>query len=318
MCEKRYDNFSYLEFGSIEPQSGKRTLYDYRTDEQAYEWLMHGRYSNDIFAYHQMINALKLGRNDEVIKVFSQLVHHRDDCVFNMNKMLALSVAGKQFFELGQTLFGCIEGIAFCHELTQRFVSDLVTENTLLDIEWYGVDISEFFNFFATKMHSEQKVKTATNMENLPDNYDVVFAKGITLLYAINSAQALYNFLIKGKITIVDYSFSIEDAEHTQIGTGKNVCFLSRTEFALCYEKILAAGKDIWVRGNAGLHADGRRFYFEGIVAEEVLATQFIHKNTLWHNKFKATQPELYERLIHNKMDKYWHWYRLADVVDLI
>lgn len=318
MYEKRYDNFSYLEFGSVDPQSGKRTLYDYRTDSQAYEWLMHGRYSNDIYAYYQMIDALKLGRHDKVAEIFSHSVHHPDDCVFNMNKMLALSLAGKQFFELGQTLFGCIEGITFCHELTQRFLPELVIDNLMSDTEWYGVDISTFFNAFAIKMHGEHKVKTATNMADLPASYDVVFAKGITLLYAINGVQALFDFLMKGAITILDYSFNIHEAEHTQIGTGKNVCFLSKAEFAQCYEKILAAGKDICVRGNAGLHADGQRFYFEGIVAEEVLATEFIHKNTLWHNKFKETQPELYEQLVHNKTDKYWCWQRLADVIELI
>lgn len=307
---------SYLEFGAEDTSNGERSVYQALKGEQAYDWLMNSRYSNDIYAYYQMLNALKNKQDEEVAKIFSQSVHHNDDCVFNMNKLLALSMTGKQFFELGQTLFGCIEGIKFCYELTQKFLPELINGNSLSQIEWYGMDISPFFNAFAVNLHGAYKVKTSTDMAEIPANVDVVFAKGITLLYAIDGAQALYDFFMKGAITIVDYSFSIQDAVHTQIGTGKNVHYLSKAEFAQCYKGVLDAGKDIWVRGNAGLQADGQRFYFEGIVAELHLAAQFIDKQTLWHNGFKAIFPEMYERLVHNKTKEYWRWHRLVDLID--
>lgn len=316
MSELRTTDFSYLEFGSINHKTGERRSYDFRTDEQAYEWLMFARYSNDIFTYQKMLTDLENGRLRSAAATFQRSIHHKDDFVFNFNKFVGLSLTGQSFFELGQTLFGCIDGMEVCAKLIRQVLPEYIQECELAEVEWYGVDISEFFNHFAKEVHAGYQVNTSTEFEHMPCKYDVVFAKGITLLYAIDDAQKLFDFMMRGKMAILDYSFSVNDAIMTQIGTGKGVNYLSLKQFKQCYQDILSTGKDIWVRGNADLHADLQHFYFEGVVTNDDLAFQFIERQTHWIETLKSTNPQMYKNLIHDKSEAYWRWYRLSEVLD--
>ncbi len=138
---------SYLEFGAQIQDSLTRDVYDFRSGDQAYEWLMHSRYSNDIYAYEKMKQNLDSGDYGEIANIYSDSVHHRNDFVFNLNKYIALSLFSDSFFELGHTLFGCIDAMEFCQRLVEQLAIDIPSPS-LADIDWYGVDISEFFNFF--------------------------------------------------------------------------------------------------------------------------------------------------------------------------
>tara|TARA_R110002167_G_scaffold126730_3_gene307739 strand:+ start:14189 stop:15157 length:969 start_codon:yes stop_codon:yes gene_type:complete len=305
--------FTYLEFGSIDSHKGNKEVYDFRVNEKAYDWLMHARYSNDIFAYKQMTDALKAGNIDDIIYLFKSEIHHENDFIFNLNKKIALDISGGSFLELGQTLFGCIDTIEFINRLEKFLLPHLGKANSLENVNWFGLDISPFFNFMAKKMHKEYKVNTGTVLTDLSENYDVFFAKGITLLYAINSANELFNFVSKAKISVIDYSVSLGEQEDSYIGTGKSVRFLSQNEFDSFYQMILNSGKDIWVRGNSKPDFEKNRMYIEGIITDEIHAQSFIKKQRDWVLTMQNKEPKLFDALVHNKDPEYWTWSKLSD-----
>ena len=304
--------FSYLEFGSIDSLNGKRIVYDYRTHNKAYEWLMHARYSNDIVSYKHMQQAISKFDEESCIDIFKTEIHHQDDLVVNNNKLLALSISGGSFFELGQTLFGCIDGMEFLTGLNEKIIG-FKEEVDLRKVKWLGVDISDFFNMLAPMLHAQYDIKVST--EYIKSSVDVFFAKGITLLYAIRSAQQLSDFVLDSKISIFDYSFSLNDEKFTQVGTGKDVSYLSKDEFLIFYDNVRSAGKDIWVRNNSGPKESTDLFYFEGVVCDESLAKLYISKQTSWYTTFKEASPLLYSSLVHQRGEEYWSWSKLSDVM---
>lgn len=305
---------TYLEFGSINLHEGKKEVYDFRINGKAYDWLMHARYSNDIFAYKQMAGALLALNFDDLIDTFKNEIHHDNDFVFNLNKKIALDVTGGSFFELGQTLFGCIDTIDFINELEKYLLPESTLVTCLKNVDWFGVDISEFFNFMAEKMHEGYKVKTSTSLVETSKNYDVFFAKGITLLYAINSADELFKLISKAKVSVFDYSVSLTEQVDSYIGTGKPVRFLSKVEFDSFYQMVRASGKEIWVRGNSKPDYKINRLYIEGIIATDSIAQDFIEKQKSWILTLKNKEPKLYEVFVHNKSVEYMTWSRLSDI----
>lgn len=305
--------FTYLEFGSINPKKGNKEVYDFRVDQKAYDWLMHARYSNDIFAYQQMNEKLLERDFDGLINLFINEVHHNNDFIFNLNKKIALDITGHSFLELGQTLYGCIDTIDFINHLEGYLFSSIDKTTCLKKVQWYGVDISEFFNFMAQKMHQEYQVKTSPVLCKQLEHYDVFFAKGITLLYAIQSATELFNFVSKAKITVFDYSISLTEQVDSYIGTGKSVRFLSKAEFDKFYKMVRADGKDIWVRGNSKPDLEKNRFYIEGIIADDSYARDFIQKQSDWMLALQNKAPKLFDALVHDKDPEYSIWSMLSN-----
>ena len=306
--------FSYLEFGSIDPVTGKRCIYDYKDHDKAYEWLMHARYSNDIYAYQKMLKELSQADHERIVNVYQNDIHHHDDLIVNNNKLLALEITGSSFFELGQTLFGCIDAMLFTQAFNFKYLG-ISSPCILGDVFWQGVDISEFFNCTALQLHKDYHVSAVSELNIIQAEQDVFFAKGITLLYAVRSADDLLNLTRRKKISIFDYSFSMCDDVSTQIGTGKNVKYLSKREFLSFYEMVKSEGKDIWVRNNAGVRKNGELFYFEGIVCGADLSEKYIKRQANWINAFRG-QSKAVLTLAHRIDDEYWSWTRLDNLLD--
>ncbi|MCX9103492.1 hypothetical protein [Aeromonas veronii] len=308
--------FSYLEFGSIDPATGKRFIYDYKDHDKAYEWLMHARYSNDIYAYQKMLKELAHADFTRIVNIYQNDIHHRDDFVVNNNKLLALEIAGHSFFELGQTLFGCIDAMSFIQEFNYKHLG-IKSPCILGNVLWQGVDISDFFNLTALQLHNNYHVSAVSDLNTIQPEHDVFFAKGITLLYAVRSADDLLNLTRRKKISIFDYSFSLSDDFSTQIGTGKNVKYLSKHEFLSFYEMVKMEGKDIWVRNNFGVRGNGKLFYFEGFICCAELSEKYIKRQTDWIHAF-SRQSEEFLMFAHRIDDEYWSWTRLDSVLDKI
>ncbi|MCE2595579.1 hypothetical protein K6Y31_12185 [Motilimonas cestriensis] len=307
------NSHSFLEFGSYNEATKTRKVYDSRTHQQAYDWLMHSRYSNDIYTYHLMSQHYSLNDIFKALETYQQ-VHHRDDIVFNFNKLIALSLTQNSYYELGQTLFGCIDAMVLCQQISRHIGFYFPKNVNLKEIAWYGFDISEFFNFFATKMHGDYQIQTSSKANELPDSLGCAFAKGITLLYAIRTAEQLFEFMAKGEITLFDYSISLNEELDTQIGTGLGVRYISKEDFDDCYQKILKQGRDIWIRGNHKVNDKGQ-FYFEGFCTTPALADTFIKSQNALHTCLNE-MPDVNSALVHELSDDYWHWSSLSDVLD--
>jgi hypothetical protein len=278
---EKISSISYLEFGAIDLDSSKKLVWDLKLHQKAYDWYMHARYSNDILCY--MIMSEQLGKLslEEIIAMYCKEVHHKDDFSVTIGKLAALKVAQNRmgsgeplsFFELGQTLFGCIDAMQFCQSLMSH--SGIAHEPVNLhEVQWHGVDISDFFNRFSALMHSAFQVHTADEIKSLKGVKDVFFAKGVTLLYAIRTMEQLLEMLDSAKICIFDYSFATHEEHEVIIGSGKVVKYLWLGDFV---QKLKDLPGQVYVKqGNSFLDRQNKRLTLDCVYAEEQYCREFI------------------------------------------
>ena len=180
---------NYLEFGIY--TNNKKYMYELKTGA-LYDWYMLPRYFNDIF----LLDKYKNTRN---INKLSKLLHHKEDLKFNLVNFILLKISkSKSFYEYGQTLF---EKIFFIN-----FFSNFLKTKFNYNINWYGNDISELFNFFCNNFYKNLKIKTSKKFDIKKIDKTVFFAKGVTLLYLKNNSLLLKNIIKKSKCGSFDMS----------------------------------------------------------------------------------------------------------------
>jgi len=285
---------TYLEFGEIDVGKGGKKVWDFRINQKAYDWLMLGRYSNDLIIYKKMMTAANYKKIRDLY--FSE-IHHKNDSESNLNKIIGLlaveGAIGKNkrssFFEFGQTIFGCIEGMEFI----QKYVNRKKTFFKKIDLKkniWYGLDISGFFNELAIILHPEYNVVTSIDFSKLPNKFNVFFAKGISLLYAVRSARQLISIIDRADLSVFDYSFSFNGGEETTIGSGKTIKYLDFNEFLREYKK---NGKIMFVCENKSFYNnETKRVYIECVYGSIKYCGKFIQLHKDLFEKF-STDPEI-------------------------
>ena len=271
-------SISYLEFGAINPDGETKTVWDLRTGQTAYDWFMLARYANDLAAYQRMTLLLPEITLEKLTKCYACEIHHPDDFSVNLGKLLALGVvnsaqAPPSFFELGHTLFGCIEGMTFCQQLLEH-LTICSPEINLRQVAWSGIDISPLFNQLAPLLHTGYHITADDNMDRLLPHYSVFFAKGVTLLYAVRSIESLFGLFDRCLLALFDYSLSLGEEQEIVLGTGKPVVYLSLGTFLSAYH---ASGKTIYLkRGNSRIDRDSGRVWIDGIIGNTELCQHFI------------------------------------------
>jgi hypothetical protein len=229
--------FTFMEFGEIDVESCKKKTWGYKMHQKAYDWFMLSRYANDVLAFNQMKRMIGNTSDQEIIDHFNREVHHDDEMALHLSKNIALAVTqdspvlhSPSFYELGQTLFGCIEGMELYQDLLENWKIECPRIDTK-KTEWYGVDISDMFNELAKLFHKEYSIRTMLLPSGLPERMDVFFSKGITLLYAVRTIADLFSTIRTGRLAVFDYSFSMDKVEDTTIGSGKTVRYLRLDDF---------------------------------------------------------------------------------------
>lgn len=281
-CTNAQPAFSYLEFGSIDMEKGKKHVWDFRLHQQAYDWLMHARYSNDLITYLKLCESVDNASPHEIADEYKKGIHHQDDFLVNFGKLCAMAVmAGTSekisFFELGQTLFGCIEGMEFCQKIIR--ILDLEFPYLPLDkVHWLGVDISDFFNRLAVLMHSRYDVTASDAVRKSDLPADVFFAKGVTLLYAIREPSQLLTMLDHGKISLFDYSFAMDGSQEMTLGTGKQIVYLAYDD---CKKQLDKSGKQVFVRRSRSHYdASSNRIFVDCVYGNERYCREYIELDT--------------------------------------
>lgn len=66
---EKISSLSYLEFGSIDLEKGKKTIWAYWQDQRAYDMYMFSRYARDLFAFRKF-----LGEKEKTTKIFNEYV----------------------------------------------------------------------------------------------------------------------------------------------------------------------------------------------------------------------------------------------------
>ena len=199
---------TYLDFGMT--KAGKRTCYDYREGQPAYDLFMGARYLNDLIAY----------RHGNVADVY-----HPEDVRDNLRKYTALSVSrqtGRRltYHEIGSSVMGAIDGLNY---LNAKY--GLVDTRAMT---WYGVDNSRFMNAMALYTHEGYDIHLSETTAAVP--CDLFFAKGVSLLYAIDNEALLSDVLKASRIAIFDYTFVRDRRVSDVVGTGLPVTFLDLEE----------------------------------------------------------------------------------------
>jgi hypothetical protein len=209
---------TYLDFGMT--QGGRRTSYDYYEGQPAYDLFMGARYLNDLIAY-------RTGNVDAV--------HHPEDLRDNLRKHTALTVCAPDsprltYFEIGSSVFGVIDALNY---LDRKYA-----ELNTAAIAWHGVDNSNFMNRMASYTHEGYDIHVAATVSPVP--CDLLFAKGVSLLYAVDSEALFGDVLANSRIAIFDYTFSRGQRITDVVGTGLPVTFLSLDE---CRRRLTTTGK---------------------------------------------------------------------------
>jgi hypothetical protein len=217
---------------------------------------------------------------EELAKVYQKDIHHPDDAFSNIAKLCALASSRDDpvsFFELGQTIFGCIEGLEFVQALLQKLNVDCPPVD-LGEVRWYGLDISEYLNDLAVRLHQPYDVVTTMDFADVSGDVGVFFAKGVTLLYGTRSADELLKRLSIGRCAIFDYSFSMNGLQETTIGTGKTVVYLDLQEFR---EALVDSGRKLYIRrASAKVTAETHRVFVECVLGREDVCAAFIELDT--------------------------------------
>lgn len=300
-----FEGFSYLEFGYTAPLKGVKKTYELKIESKAYDWFMHARYSNDLFAYLQMSEALKQQDIKEAARIFQSEVHHPNDLMLNLSKLISLSLFKKpSFFEFGQTLFGCIEGIEFANSLLRS--SKINFEPPSVDtITWHGFDISEFFNTLAKVMHGGRSIQTTNNLEDIANTMSVFFAKGVTLLYAVQTPQDLISLLSKADMAIFDYSLSTSGDRKVQLGTGKDIHFLDHETFAQAFDE---HGSKLYVRESAQKLESESKLSVECLFGDEARCIEFQNREKDAVEKIQEKYPNESEILLSKLPSNHFQW----------
>lgn len=312
--------FSYLEFGSIDLHKGKKHVWDFRLHQQAYDWLMHARYSNDLITYMKLCERVGIASPHEIADEYKGGIHHPDDFLVNFGKLCALAVMSStpenvSFFELGQTLFGCIEGMEFCQEIIRDMNLDF-PYLSLEKVHWQGVDISDFFNRLAVVMHARYDVETSDSVKNLKLPADVFFAKGVTLLYAIREPMQFCDILNFGNLSLFDYSFAMDGPQEMTLGTGKQIVYLAYDD---CRRQLNASGKQLYVRrSRSNYDALSNRVFIDGVYGDERSCRKYIElDNRIRTAVASQSHTGEYDTLLFNgsgfDLDD---WVHLADYID--
>ena len=293
--------FAFLEFGEIDKNNNKKKVWDFRTGQQAYDWLMGARYFNDILGYKKMENNLNKISEKQLIKIFFDYIHHKDDISSNLGKLLAMgAVDGKSFSELGSSLFGCIEGMSFCQKLLKEYQIKNLNLN-LKEVDWYGIDNSTYMNDLAVLSHPEHKIYVTKEIKELKVDTDTFFAKGISLLYAIRQPEELIDIINRNKISVFDYSFSMKGRQQTTVGSGKLLEYLEFAEFDALLKR---SEKDIFVNKNNSFYTkENNRVFLDIITGETRYVKDFIQLDQTVRLNKKLSKDLMTAFLIDKKPD---------------
>lgn len=229
------EHLTYLEFGAIDLANSKKNIWGYHLHQQAYDWFMLARYANDIAVLSDLTESLPQMDAVELVDACTKQIHHHDMLNVHLRQLCAICTAGKEFFELGQTLMGCIDGLEFLDALFNHF--DISINAPQLDeVEWIGADISPLFNTLSKKMHPSYSVTTALP-EDAPEQYDVFYARGVTLMYAIKAVSDLMTWVTNSGFALFDCSFSTGESCDKVIPTGKNIHYPALHAFVDAHNK---------------------------------------------------------------------------------
>jgi hypothetical protein len=298
-------SLTYLEFGSIDTATCEKKIWDFRLHQEAYDFLMLSRYMKDLVAFKDMSATLAIAHLSEQLAIYQKNVFTHD--IYNsFSKLAALQVCAAtsravSFLEIGSTLMGCIEALEFLQKLGSSYDKSF-SKIDLAEVQYHAVDISKLLNSVATICHPGYQIATYLDWKEVNFKFDVLFAKGVSLLYALATPQEFARIIGQARLGCFDYSLARGAEQQQYLGTGKYVKYLSADA---CLEAIakLSPARELWIhRPSAeydsskmrirGLFYTGSAQDIEAVTREE----ERLHEIIAAHNKDLPTLNLLYYR----------------------
>jgi hypothetical protein len=247
---------------------------------------MLARYSNDIAGFDRMIASLENSRYDKIIETFKSEVHHQNEITLGIAKLAGILTMKAEaervsFFELGQTIFGCIDTMEFSIQLIRKLglknIRGLDFPVLSKDVSWYGYDPSDLFNLFSKKLHSGYSICAESDYQKIPERYDVFYSKGITLLYAIREIRELYKMIERGTCAIFDYSFSMSGTEEATVGSGKVIAYLDLKDFVY---QLKQSSRELWINPEKShIDREKNRIWLDCLFAPPEISKRYIEND---------------------------------------
>ncbi len=273
------NSLTYLEFGAIDLKNSKKKVYDFRLHDEAYDFLMLARYMKDYIVFKNLIKSDAPLPNK--MEKYGKDVHTRD--IYNtFNKLAAMNVLCRQegrkvsFTELGSTLMGAIEALEFVKKEGNQLAADFSNVDLATDINYIGIDISELLNSVAKDLHGDYQLETLINKSEFTAKTDIFFAKGVSILYAIDTVDELVDVFTRAKVSNFDYSFSLIEPHKIIIGSGKNVQYLNIVEFVKAFRRI-DPDLDLFLEESSiTIVEEGKRVRFNGYFGNKKLVDEIV------------------------------------------
>jgi len=281
------EGLTYLEFGGVDLVNSKKEIWDFKTDQDAYDLFMIARYAKEIIGYQDGKKALEQGDLELFLNLYNDEIHTKDflNSILTWLALGFLKDKGKalKFYELGFTLFGCIEAHEACKVL---FPSDVDVK----DIDYTGNEISYLISELAIRLHSEYKVSYTLSKIDKESHSGLFFSKGVTLLYALKEAQDLMDYLEPSQLAIFDYNFSLEGSQSEILGTGKKIVYLSLEDFREIYKN---SKESLFIR-KSDLIIDDKlhRMRCHCLWGEEAMIKEYLEEATKKLSTLRTNYPD--------------------------
>lgn len=305
---KTTNSISYLEFGQIDLDKAQKTVYSFKLHQKAYDWFMLARYTNDILTLRNMQKYLLLDKLNEVCDLFLE-VHHSNELCLGLGKLACLVAVSNHssknsFFEIGSTLFGCIDSMKVCSSFLKG--GGIVDNINLFDVTYIGLDISDMFNELAQIYYNDYRIMVSKHIEKLPKKYNVFYSKGVTLLYAIRSLDELFTYINNSKVAYFDYAFSLGNDKDLIIGTGKTGRYFSFKSFLNRKSEI--KNKQIYINTfSQKTESDKEKIRLEFFIGDNKYTSRFLESEKKIYNilNSKKLKDDIFLKEYHNSWVKF-------------
>lgn len=236
-------SISYLEFGSVDIEKKKKTIWGYWQDQEAYDLYMFARYSRDLFSFRHYLDNKEEHNLDGLMKRIKCSAHDKLlDYIFKYAGFVIDNMGGWRC-ELGSSIYGLIEELMALDIVFSagRHVNGFRTGKYL------ACDISEMMNEGAAIFHPDAEIISSvapTTKELIEEikrrsiHLELFYGLSVSMRYSLRNSQDILDMAQMCGLQIYNrLSMSFGETLSFIYGTGKSVYVISLPELVKGAEK---------------------------------------------------------------------------------
>lgn len=233
---------SYLEFGSVDIEKGKKEIWGYWQDQTAYDFYMFSRYARDIFAFRHFFDEEE--KNVETLNQYVLKSAHNKllDYIFKYAGILTVN-SGGGICESGSSLYGLIDETIAC----DMVFNEGNNIERIKSAHYIASDISDMMNEGAKAFHPDIKIESfpeptikelVVSLREKSKVLDLFYGLSVSIRYAVRQSQDLIDTAKISRLSIYNrLSMSFGGTITDSYGTGKTVYIISLPELISYLDK---------------------------------------------------------------------------------